>query len=123
LSHPAHFVGIAIMLSIFAAWAVPFFLSLRSQSLGQVWWHELAAIVFGEKGRSENWALNFPRGFAFFLPWILLMPLIRFNKIDNLLERETGRGLLWGSLVPLVVVLILPGSAPRYVLPLAAPLC
>ena len=122
LVDPAHFVGIAIMLSIFAAWAVPFFRAVRSESLGQVWWHELSAILFGEKGHSENWALNFPRGVAFFLPCILLLAFIRFDKIDNLVERETTRGLFWGSVVPFVIVLLFPGSAPRYVLPLAAPL-
>jgi 4-amino-4-deoxy-L-arabinose transferase-like glycosyltransferase len=123
LFHPAHWIGIAIMLSIFAAWAVPFFLAVRSPSLGQVWWHELSAILFGEKGRAENWALNFPRGLAFFLPWIFLLPFIRFDKIDNLVERETARGLFWGSVLPFGVVLLFPGSAPRYVLPLVAPLC
>ena len=123
LLHPAHWLGIAVMLSIFAAWAIPFFLAVRSQSLGQVWSHELSAILFGEKGRSENWAFNFPRGVAFFLPWVLLLPFLRFSKIDNLVEREIARGLFWGSLVPFVIVLLFPGSVPRYVLPLAAPWC
>jgi 4-amino-4-deoxy-L-arabinose transferase-like glycosyltransferase len=122
LLHPAHFVGIAIMLAIVAAWAIPFFLAVHSESLDQVWWHELSAIVFGEKGRSENWALNFPRGIAFFLPWVLLLSFIRFDKIDNSFEKETVRGLGWGGFIPFLVVLLFPGSVPRYVLPLAAPL-
>ncbi|HJX97775.1 MAG TPA: glycosyltransferase family 39 protein [Chthoniobacterales bacterium] len=122
LLHPAHWLGIALMLSIFAAWAVPFFRALGSESFGQIWRHELSAILFGEKGRSEHWALNFPRGIAYFLPWILLLPFIRFQKIDNPIEREIARGLFMGSVVPFVVVLFFPGSVPRYVLPLAAPL-
>lgn len=123
LVHPAHWLGIAIMLTIFAAWAIPFFLTVQSQPLGQVWLHEVAAILFGEKGHSENWALNFPRAIGFFLPWILVLPFVRLSKIDNLVEREIARGLVWGSLVPFVVVLLLPGTAPRYVLPLIVPLC
>lgn len=123
LLHPAHWVGVAIMLAMVAAWAVPFFVSVRSRHLGEVWWREVTAILFGEKGRVENWALNFPRGLAFLLPWILVMPFVRFAKIDNLLERETARGLAWGSLLPFVGVLVLPGAAPRYVLPLSAALC
>lgn len=122
LLHPAHLVGIAILLSVFAAWAIPFFRALGSQSFGQIWWRELSAILFGEKGRSEHWALNFPRGIAYFLPWILLVSFIRFDKIDDERERETARGLVWGAVVPFVVVLLFPGSVPRYVLPLAAPL-
>jgi hypothetical protein len=46
---------------------------------------------------------------------------IRFNKIENSLERETARGLVWGSVVLFVVVLLFPGSVPRYVLPPVAP--
>jgi len=122
LLHPAHLVGIAILLSVFAAWAVPFFRALDSQSFGQIWWRELSAILFGEKGRSEHWILNFPRGIAYFLPWILLLSFIRFDKIDNERERETARGVFLGAVLPFVVVLLFPGSVPRYVLPLAAPL-
>jgi 4-amino-4-deoxy-L-arabinose transferase-like glycosyltransferase len=123
LVHPAHWIGVGIMMSIFAAWAIPFFLALRSHSIGQIWWHELAAILFGERGRSENWVLNFPRGLAFFLPWSLLLPFICFQKISNPVQRETTWGLFWGSLLPFIIVLLFPGSAPRYVLPLAASLC
>jgi 4-amino-4-deoxy-L-arabinose transferase-like glycosyltransferase len=123
LFHPAHWIGIAIMISIFAAWAVPFFRAISSESVRDLWSHEFAAILFGEKGRSEHWAFNFPRGVAFFLPWILLLPFVRFEKIDNSVEQETARGIFWGSVAPFVVVLLFPGSVPRYVLPLAAPLC
>jgi 4-amino-4-deoxy-L-arabinose transferase-like glycosyltransferase len=122
LLQPAHWTGVVMILAIFAAWAIPFFLAVRSQSLGQAWWHEAAAVLHGEIGRSENWVLNFPRGIAFFLPWILLLPFVRFNKIENTVERETARGLALGMVVPFVGVLLLPGALPRYVLPLVAPL-
>jgi 4-amino-4-deoxy-L-arabinose transferase-like glycosyltransferase len=122
LFHPAHWTGMLIMLAIVAAWAIPYFFEVRFQSLGEVWWHEVKAVVHGEVGRSENWPLNFPRGFAFFLPWILLLPFVRFNKIENVADRETARGLALGMVVPFVGVLLLPGTLPRYVLPLVAPL-
>lgn len=122
LLQPAHWTGMLIMLAIVAAWAIPYFFEVRSQSLGEVWWHEVKSVVHGEVGRSENWRLNFPRGIAFFLPWILLLPFVRFNKIENLVERETARGLASGAFVLFVVVLLLPGTLPRYVLPLVAPM-
>lgn len=34
-----------------------------------------------------------------------------------------ARGLAWGSLLVFVVVLLIPGTLPRYVLPLMAPFC
>lgn len=122
LVHPAHWIGLGVMFIVFCAWALPFFLKVDTNSLGQTWSDELSGLLFGEKGRAENWELNFPRGIAFFIPGILLLPLIHFRKIDDLLQRETARGLWWGGIVPFVVVLLFPGSGPRYVLPLAAPL-
>jgi 4-amino-4-deoxy-L-arabinose transferase-like glycosyltransferase len=122
LFQPAHWTGVLIMLTIVAAWGIPYFFAVRFQSLGEVWSHEVAAVVHGEIGRAENWPLNFPRGIAFFLPWILLLPFVRLDKIDNLVERETVRGLAWGSFVLFVVVILLPGTLPRYVLPLVAPM-
>ena len=111
------------MLGIFSVWAVPCFRALYAQSPYRIWFHEIALAFRGEKSRSENWALNFPRGFAYFLPWILLVPFVRVSRIADPSQRETVRGLAWGMILPFVVVLLIPGSLPRYVLPLVAPFC
>jgi hypothetical protein len=39
------------------------------------------------------------------------------------MQRETVRGLAWGMILPFVIVLLIPGTLPRYVLPLLAPFC
>jgi 4-amino-4-deoxy-L-arabinose transferase-like glycosyltransferase len=123
LAHPAHFIGVLVMLGIFVAWVIPYFRALPSDSPLQAWSRETAVAFHGEEGRSENWLLNFPRAFAYFLPWILLLPFIRLSKIADPLQRNVAYGLAWGSIVPLVVVLLIPGTLPRYILPLEAPFC
>jgi 4-amino-4-deoxy-L-arabinose transferase-like glycosyltransferase len=123
LLHPAHLVGLILMSSIFAAWAIPYFREVHWHSPLQVWSHEAAAAFQGEEGRMENWSLNFPRGLAYFLPWLLLVPFIRPRKIAEPLTREVLRGLISGTVLLLVIVLLIPGTLPRYVLPLAAPFC
>lgn len=123
LRHPAHIIGILLILGIFLAWAAPCFRVLYTHSPHRVWLHEIALAFHGEKSRSQNWSLNFPRGFAYFLPWILLVPLIRLSKISDPTQREISRGLTWGMILPFVVVLLIPGTLPRYVLPLVAPFC
>ena len=123
LTHPAHFIGVLVMLGIFVAWVLPYFRALPSHSLLQAWSREAAVAFHGERGRSENWLLNFPRGFAYLLPWILLLPFIRLSKIADPLRRNMAYGLAWGSIIPFVIVLLIPGTLPRYILPLEAPFC
>src|SRR5207245_6690832 len=72
---------------------------------------------------SEECLLNVPLGFAYLLPWILLFPFIRLSKIADPLQRNVAYGLAWGSIIPFVVVLLIPGTLPRYILPLEAPFC
>ena len=123
LTHPAHFIGVGVMLGIFVTWLIPYFWALPSQSPLQAWSREAAVAFHGEEGRSENWFLNFPRGFAYLLPWVLLLPFIRLSKIADPLQRNVAYGLAWGSIIPFVVVLLIPGTLPRYILPLEAPFC
>src|SRR5262245_8186528 len=125
LLHPAHAVGLFCAAGIFAAWLIPCLGALRththSRSLIQIWSHEAALAFHGEKNRSGDWRLNFPHGFAYFLPWILLVPFIRFRKIVDPIQRETVRDLAVGSTLLFVIILLIPGTLPRYVLPLIAP--
>jgi 4-amino-4-deoxy-L-arabinose transferase-like glycosyltransferase len=123
LTHPAHFIGVLVMLGIFVAWVIPYLRALPSQSPLQAWSREAAVALHGEEGRSEDWLLNFPRGFAYLLPWILLLPFIRLSKITDRLQRNIAYGLAWGSIIPFVIVLLIPGTLPRYILPLEAPFC
>ena len=123
LTHPAHFIGVVVMLGIFVTWLIPYFQALPSRSPLQAWSREAAVAFHGEEGRSEDWLLNFPRGFAYLLPWVLLLPFIRLSKITDPLQRNVAYGLAWGSIIPFVIVLLTPGTLPRYILPLEAPFC
>ena len=122
LAQPAHVVGVLCTAGIFAAWLIPFLHKLHESPM-QVWAQETAIAVYGEEASSTNWWLNFPHGFAYFLPWLLLLPFIRFRKITDPVSRETVRGLAFGSIPLFVVILLIPGTLPRYNLPLMAPFC
>jgi 4-amino-4-deoxy-L-arabinose transferase-like glycosyltransferase len=122
LAQPAHVAGVLCSAGIFAAWLIPFLHKLNESPM-QVWAQETAVAVYGEKASSTNWWLNFPLGFAYFLPWLLLSPFIRFRRITDAVSRETVRGLAFGSIPLFVVILLIPGTLPRYILPLMAPFC
>src|SRR5438094_6306110 len=113
LTHPAHFIGVVVMLGIFVAWLIPYFWALPSQSPLQAWSREAWGAFHGEGGRSEDWLLNFPRGFAYLLPWVLFLPFIRLSKIADPLQRNLAYGLALGSIIPFVIVLLIPGTLPR----------
>src|SRR4029434_690698 len=68
-----------------------------------------------------DWLLNIPRGIAYLLPWVALLPFARFALLENEKERKLCRGLSLGVAVPFVVVNLMPGALPRYTMPLLAP--
>jgi 4-amino-4-deoxy-L-arabinose transferase-like glycosyltransferase len=123
LFHPAHFVGILLMLGIFAAWAIPFLQASESGKAVSKWSSQFTGRVTGEIFNFVVWITVIPRAIAYFLPWLLILPLIRFDKIADERDRGMARGLLWGAGVPLILVSLMPGSAPRYSLPSMPPFC
>ena len=112
-----HLLGIAMMLGIFAAWAVPYWHTMRGTDLAETW----SVQILGRLGPSDfkvgSWLLNIPRGLAYFLPWTLLLPLVSRARFEVERERNLFLGLLWGSALPFLLVNLLPSGLPRYSMP------
>lgn len=123
LFHPAHLLGIIIMLSIFAAWALPFLQANEAQTVLNKWSVQFTGRVTGHFFRFWPWALDIPRTIAYLLPWLLVVPFIRFAKLENAEDRQLARALAWGITVPVIVIGLIPGGAPRYSLPMLTPFC
>jgi 4-amino-4-deoxy-L-arabinose transferase-like glycosyltransferase len=121
LIHPAHFAGLAIMLGMFAAWAVPFLQSTTTHVAAVKWSNQFTGRLQGIDFKFVTWIQNIPRGLIYFLPWILLLPFVRLSKFDDLAEQRLARALTWGIAVPFLVVNLVPGALPRYSMPLIAP--
>ncbi|HEX7516165.1 MAG TPA: glycosyltransferase family 39 protein [Chthoniobacterales bacterium] len=121
LRHPAHLAGIVIVLGIFAAWAIPSWQAMRGANLAQTWSIQLTGRLTGDDFKLGNWLLNIPRGLAYFLPWTLLLPLVRGAELPTPRETNLLRALTWGCAVPFLVVNLLPGALPRYSMPVLVP--
>ncbi|HEY2614831.1 MAG TPA: glycosyltransferase family 39 protein [Chthoniobacterales bacterium] len=118
---PAHWAGIAIMLGIFAVWAVPYWRALSGANIAQTWSVQLTGRLTGDDFTLSHWLLNIPRGLAYFLPWTLALPLVRGVKFSAPLDRNVSRALSWGCAIPFFVVNVLPGALPRYSMPALVP--
>ena len=116
-----HIIGLVLMMSIFAAWAIPCAQMAGGTRVTRAWWAQLwiALADFNLRG----WALNVPRSFGYFLPWLLLLPCLPSAKFSSERKIDIVRGLSWGIAIPLLVVDLVPGSLPRYTMPLLAPAC
>jgi 4-amino-4-deoxy-L-arabinose transferase-like glycosyltransferase len=114
-----HFLGILLMLGIFAAWAIPCLEMMRAAQVTGVWTRQLSGRVSGENFKFADWLLNIPRGIAYLLPWAALLPFARFDRLEN--ERKFARALSLGITVPFLIVSLMPGALPRYNMPLLAP--
>jgi 4-amino-4-deoxy-L-arabinose transferase-like glycosyltransferase len=121
LFHPAHFVGIAIMLAIPAAWAVPFVQSTSTDVAVGKWSAQFMGRLKGIDFKFFDWIQNIPRSLVYFLPWVLLFPFARFSKFQDEKLRRFARALAWGIVVPFVSVNLVPGAVARYSMPVIVP--
>jgi len=120
LRHPAHLVGILVVIGIFAAWAVPYWRAMPGANLSHAWSGQFTGRLAGDDFKLGHWLLNLPRALAYFLPWTLLLPLVSGAKFPGQRETNLVRALSWGCAVPFVVVNLLPGALPRYAMPALA---
>lgn len=121
LFHPAHLLGILIMLGIFAAWAIPFVQATNQATATTKWSQQFTGRLRGSDFQFSRWILNVPHGLLYLLPWVLFLPLIRFRNFAAENEQRLARALVWGAIVPLVIVDLVPGSIPRYAMPSLIP--
>jgi len=121
LFHPAHFVALAIMLGIFAAWAIPFVRETNMRLAVHYWSIQYTGRLKGTEFQFWNWILNVPRGLVYFLPWLLLFPFLRFSKFGHDSQRQLAHALIWGTLLPFLVVNLVPGGVARYSMPYLVP--
>jgi 4-amino-4-deoxy-L-arabinose transferase-like glycosyltransferase len=121
LFHPAHFVGLVVMVGIAAAWAIPFLNSTTSQVAMDKWSGQYTGRLRSSDFKFSYWIQNVPRGLIYFLPWLLLFPFARFSKLQEQSEQRLARSLSLGIAVPFLAVNLVPGGLPRYSMPAIVP--
>lgn len=121
LVHPAHFVGLLLMLGIFAAWAIPFVQATSHVTATTKWSQQFTGRLRGTDFEFGRWIFNIPHSVLYLLPWIIFLPLVRFENIANEKDQQLAGALAWGALVPFVIVDLVPGSIPRYAMPALVP--
>src|SRR5262249_49295883 len=122
LFHPAHFVGIVGMLGIFAAWAIPFLQATGHDTATTKWSQQFTGRLRGTDFEFGRWIFNIPHCILYLLPWLIFLPLaLRFQNFAAEKDRHLARALTWGAVIPFVVVLLVPGSIPRYGMPAIVP--
>jgi len=120
LFHPAHLLGIILMLGIFAAWAIPFLGATNQATATTKWSQQFTGRLRGTDFEFARWIFNIPHSVLYLLPWVVFLPLTRFDTFARN-DQQLARGLAWGALVPLVIVDLVPGSIPRYAMPAMIP--
>jgi 4-amino-4-deoxy-L-arabinose transferase-like glycosyltransferase len=121
LFHPAHLVGIALMLGIFAAWAIPFLETAGHVTATTKWSQQFTGRLRGTDFEFGRWIFNIPHSVLYLLPWVIFLPLVRFEDFPEEKERLLAKALAWGAVVPFVIVDLVPGAIPRYAMPAIIP--
>jgi 4-amino-4-deoxy-L-arabinose transferase-like glycosyltransferase len=121
LVHPAHFVGLAVMVGIAAAWAIPFLNSTTSHVAIDKWSGQYTGRLKGIDFKFSDWIQNIPRGLIYFLPWVLLFPFARFSRFQERNEQRLARAMTWGTALPFLAINLVPGGLARYSMPAIVP--
>ena len=121
LVHPAHFVGLAVMVGIAGAWAIPFLNSTTSHVAIDKWSGQYTGRLKGIDFKFSDWIQNIPRGLIYFLPWVLLFPFARLLRFHEQSEQRLARALCWGTAMPFLAVNLVPGGLARYSMPAIVP--
>ncbi|HEY2713947.1 MAG TPA: glycosyltransferase family 39 protein [Chthoniobacterales bacterium] len=116
-----HWLGVALMLSIFSAWGIPYLEMTQAGHAAGVWSRQFSGRLSGEDFKLGEWLLNIPRGIAYLLPWVALFPFARFMKLESDAARGYAKAMSLGAVAPFIAVSLVPGALPRYNLPLLAP--
>ncbi len=114
-------IALVIMLGIFAAWAVPFVRTMTISVAMHNWSIQFTDRLQGTEFQFVNWILNVPRGLVYFLPWLILLPFLRFSKFQHRDQRQLAHALVWGTVLPFLVVNLVPGGVARYSMPYLVP--
>ena len=119
-----HFVGVVLMLAIFAAWAVPYLQAVAKLGAANVWTEEFAGRVAHSKTNFALWTENFWNNYKNFLPWLLFVPLWWNRRVlDAMPERDAA--IFRGTRLAVVLcgcgLILIPGVLSRYTLPLVVP--
>lgn len=117
----AHVIGVIVMLTIFAAWAIPCFQLAQQSEIAHTWTRQISGRLSGEDFKLAGWLLNIPRGLAYFLPWTLLLAFICRARFADQRDAKLASGLGWAIGISFLGVNLIPGALPRYTMPLLAP--
>lgn len=122
---PAHFVSILIMVGIFMLWALKIKSLLPPEAEGTIsrtWRAELLDELSPASIDYSYWGQVILTAVSYFLPWVLLLPLLRRKKTGDNCEADFSGKMLAGAFFSLILGFILvnamPGTEPRYSVPL-----
>ena len=120
LVHPAHVVGIVLMLGIFTAWALPYWQMAQGENTAHVWSRQFTGRLAGDDFKLGSWLMNMPRAFAYGLPWAVLLLFVR-GAFGESRDGQAARAVAYAAAGLFVITNVIPGALPRYAMPLLVP--
>jgi 4-amino-4-deoxy-L-arabinose transferase-like glycosyltransferase len=113
-----HGTALLIVFAMFLAWALPAFFLSDWGHVARVWSRQYSGRVSGNGFLFSSWIMNIPRALVYFLPWLPL-GLLQFDQPAELRRRHLA--LVIGMAIPFVLVNVMPGSLPRFAMPVLGP--
>ncbi|MFN0128186.1 MAG: ArnT family glycosyltransferase [Verrucomicrobiales bacterium] len=130
LWHPAHALGVLVILAVFLPWALAVKGRLSAAQTdvkaGATWIDQLTERFSFDQFDVVNWLTGPLWALLIVLPWGIVLPFF-WNRLPALASPPGSRdaaladGLRWGVLATATIVLVIPATRPRFVQPLTLP--
>jgi 4-amino-4-deoxy-L-arabinose transferase-like glycosyltransferase len=120
----SHLAGLLAVLLPFVVWSLAQSAQVGAEQMAGVWTSELVTRATPERFSVLRWVENVVRGVTNFLPWAALLPLLWWKPLVARLPEADRRRFVaarWALTGAYLAVALLPGSRPRYTMPLLVP--
>ncbi|MFO1499642.1 MAG: hypothetical protein U1G07_14825 [Verrucomicrobiota bacterium] len=122
LARPAAWAGLLLAVGLFGAWAWTAARQASSEQMVAAWMHELKGQALPASGLNlMKWGEKLLKGLGNFMPWLVLLPMLWSPATRAAIPARWWnlfRGCRWSLAACYLIIFFVPGSLPRYSMPL-----
>ena len=121
LRRPGPWLGLALAAAVFLVWVLLAMREAPPEAMAKTWFSEISEQASASDGMNlGHWLVKLVKTLGNFMPWLLLLPLLWMPSAKSAIAPpwwNLFRGCRWSLAACFCLVFFVPGSMPRYSMP------